>query len=449
METNRKSTTILADFVPYLVTFKKSWYLRVVILSLIIIFGLYAFFVQLVKGHIVTGMRDNVVWGVYIINFIFFLGLSYAGALISCIFHLGRITWGKPLIRMLEIMAVVSLIVAPIYIILCIGRIDRLFNLIIYARIQSPITWDVIAIATDLVFCITYLYMTHIKDFAKLRDYEDPRIPQWRKKFYNFLAIGYRDTPEQKKQLNVALDIMAAIIIPTSIIAYSLLAWLFGMNLRPGWHSSILAPYFVLTAVYSGICLLIVVMWIYRKSRYLQNYITNQHFNYLGFVMVMFALFYGYFTFSDYITEWYNSVKVNSWLLDQLFSFDHYAWMFLFSVFVAAFLPLIIIGFPLFRSVNSITITAFLVLIGLWFRRYLLIVPPLETPYIPIQDWQPAWVNYSATWVEWALTLAGIAFIILVYMLFSKLVPIIPISEIEERGNKFRVFFKGTKEQSK
>ena len=167
METNKRSTTILADFVPYLVTFKKSWYLRVVILSLIIIFGLYAFFVQLVKGHIVTGMRDNVVWGVYIINFIFFLGLSYAGALISCIFHLGRITWGKPLIRMLEIMAVVSLIVAPIYIILCIGRIDRLFNLFIYGRIQSPITWDVIAIATDLVFCITYLYMTHIKDLAK------------------------------------------------------------------------------------------------------------------------------------------------------------------------------------------------------------------------------------------------------------------------------------------
>ena len=449
METAKKTTTILSDFVPYLVTYKKSWYLRVGILTLIILFGLYAFFVQLVKGHIVTGMRDNVVWGVYIINFIFFLGLSYAGALISCIFHLGRITWGKPLIRMLEIMAVVSLIVAPIYIILCIGRVDRLFNLLIYARIQSPITWDVIAIFTDLVFCITYLYMTHIKDFAKLRDYEDPRMPKWRKKFYHFLAIGYRNTPEQKKQLNTALDIMAAIIIPTSIIAYSLLAWLFGMNLRPGWHSSILAPYFVLTAVYSGICLLIIVMWIYRKSRYLQNYITNQHFNYLGFVMVILALFYGYFTFSDYITEWYNSVVVNSLLLDQLFNFGGYAWMFLFSVITAAFLPLIIITFPLFRSVNSITVTAFFVLIGLWFRRYLLIVPPLETPYISIQDSRTEWVNYSATWVEWLLTLAGIAFIVLVYMLMSKLVPIIPISEIEERGKKLRVFYKGTKEKTK
>ena len=446
METNKKSTTILADFVPFLVTFKKSWYLSIIVLSIIILFGFYAFIVQLVDGHIVTGMRDNVVWGVYIINFIFFLGLSYAGALISCIFHLGRVSWGKPLIRMLEIMAVASLIVGPIYIVLCIGRIDRLFNLFIHARIQSPITWDVIAIFTDMVFCIAYLYMTHIKDFSKLRDWEDERIKPWRRKLYTVLSIGYQDTPQQKKQLNSALDIMAAIIIPTSIIAYSLLAWLFGMNLRPGWHSSILAPYFVLTAVYSGVCLLIIVMWVYRKSRYLKNYITNQHFNYLGFVMVMFALFYGYFTFSDYITEWYNSVKVNTSLLDKLFSFEGYAWMFIISIVTAAILPLIVIAVPRFRSINSITITAFFVLIGLWFRRYLLIVPPLETPYIPIQNSNLEWVNYSATWVEWTLTAAGIAFIILVYMLMSKLAPIIPISEIEERSKKIRVFYKGTKE---
>ncbi len=445
-ESTKKPTNLLKDFVPFLLTFNKAWYLKVALLSLFILFGLYALVIQVVDGHIVTGMRDNVVWGVYIINFIFFLGLSYAGALISCIFHLGRIQWGKPMIRMLEIMAVTSLIVAPIYIILCIGRPDRLFNLFFYARIQSPITWDVIAIATDLLLCVAYLYMTLIKDFAKLRDYKDQRMPAWRKKVYTFLAIGYTNTSEQEKQLNSALDIMAAIIIPTSIIAYSLLAWLFGMNLRPGWHSSILAPYFVLTAVYSGVCLLIIVMWIYRKSRYLQNYITNKHFNILGFVMVTLALFYGYFTFSDYITEWYNSQQVNTLRLNKLYDLGQYGWMFLFSTIMAAVFPLIIVGLPFFRSINSITITAFLVLIAIWVKTYLFIVPPLETPYIEIQDYRPEWVNYSATWVEWALTLAGVAFIILAYMIISKLVPIIPISEIEEKSKKIKVFYKGTKE---
>ncbi len=188
-ESTKKPTNLLKDFVPFLLTFNKAWYLKVALLSLFILFGLYALVIQVVDGHIVTGMRDNVVWGVYIINFIFFLGLSYAGALISCIFHLGRIQWGKPMIRMLEIMAVTSLIVAPIYIILCIGRPDRLFNLFFYARIQSPITWDVIAIATDLLLCVAYLYMTLIKDFAKLRDYKDQRMPACEKKFIRFLPL--------------------------------------------------------------------------------------------------------------------------------------------------------------------------------------------------------------------------------------------------------------------
>lgn len=99
-------------------------------------------------------MRDNVVWGVYIFNFVFVLGLSYAGALIAGIFHLGRVKWAKPLQRILKLITVFSLIIGPVNILLCLGRLERLFNLFSYARIQSPIIWDLIAIVTDLIFCI-------------------------------------------------------------------------------------------------------------------------------------------------------------------------------------------------------------------------------------------------------------------------------------------------------
>lgn len=424
---------MLAEFIPSLETPEKSWYLKTGILLVVIVVGLYAFYRQMVDGHIITGMRDNVVWGVYIVNFIFFLGLSYAGALVSCIFHLARIEWGRPLIRMLEIMAVVSLIIAPIYILLCIGRVDRLFNLFLYARLQSPITWDVIAIVTDLIFCFTYLYLTHIKDFAKLRDCQNLNVAAWRKNLYKFLSLGYAGTESQKKQLNYAQDILAVIIIPTSIVAYSLLAWLFGMNLRPGWHSSIFAPFFVLTAVYSGVAMLIVVMWVYRKWFHLEKYITKEHFSYLGFAMFILALFYGYFALSDYITGWYNQEKPNSSLIAKYFEWKHYGWMSLFANFSTAVLPVIIVGFPFLRSIRSISITAGIVLLGIWFKRYLLIVPALETPYIPVQDIRPEWVSYSASWVEWTLTASGIAFFVLVYILMSRLVPIIPVAEMEDK----------------
>ncbi len=119
--------------------------------------------------------------------------------------------------------------------------------------------------------------------------------------------------------------------------------------------------------------------------------------------------------------------------------------MFLFSSFVAAFLPVIIIGVPRFRSVNSITITSALILIALWVKRYLIIIPALETPYIPIQDSRMEWLHYSATWVEWSLTLAAVAFFVLVFVLMSKLAPIIPVSEVDERSKGTRFFFKTRK----
>lgn len=410
----------------------------VIFLCLIIGIGLYAMFLQFKDGHLVTGMRDNVVWGVYIVNFVFVLGLSYAGALLAGIFHLARVKWAKPLQRILKLITVFSLIIGPIYILLCIGRPERLFNLFLHPRIQSPIIWDVIAIVTDLILCIAYMYFTYIKDFALLRDKaKELNLSKRRVRLYSFLAYGYRNTPEQEKLLNRALDIMAAIIIPTTIIAYSLLAWLFGMNLKVGWHSSIFAPFFVLSAVYSGVALLIVIMWVYRKTQKLNNIFKDEHFTYLGFALLLLSLFYGYFYFSEYITDWYNMQATFHVLWHKYYDFSQYGFHFVISLILVACLPTIIIGIRWFRSINSIAITALLSLVGLWIIKYLMIVPVLETPYLPVQDFREAWMHYSATWVEWSLTLSGIACFILFFILAGRLAPIIPVSEMLEKSRKY------------
>jgi molybdopterin-containing oxidoreductase family membrane subunit len=429
-----------------------GWILKVILLVFVICIGLYALVLQFIKGHLITGMRDNVVWGVYIVNFVFVLGLSYAGALLAGIFHLGRVEWAKPLQRILKLITVFSLIVGPFYILLCLGRPERLFNLAIYARIQSPIIWDVVAIVTDLIFCIVYLFFTYIKDFSLLRDNASKlELSNWRYKLYSFLSFGYQNTPQQAKLLNQALDIMAAIIIPTTIIAYSLLAWLFGMNLKVGWHSSIFAPFFVLSAVYSGVALLIVIMWIFRKTQKLENTFTDEHFIYLGFGLLVLSLFYGYFYFSDYITDWYNMQRTATLLWDKYFDFNQYGYLFVSSIFVVSFLPAIVIGVPWFRSINSIMVVSVLVLIGLWNMRYLMIVPVLETPYLPIQDLRPDWVHYSATWIEWSLTIAGIALFTLAFVIAARIAPIAPISEmLEKKGeNKMVIFYKSRRKLAK
>lgn len=432
------------DFVHNLEKPSKKWYLGVGVLTVIALFGMYALLRQFMEGQIITGMRDNVVWGIYTANFVFFMGLSYAGALISSISQLLRIKWTKPIVRIAELLTVSTLMVGAPFILFCLGRLDRIHYLLLYGRIQSPITWDVIAISTDLVFCIAFLYFTHIRDFAKLRDYPGLNVSNWRKKMYRYLALGYKGTKEQKKYLHQAHDIMAAIIIPTAIIAYSLLSLLFSMSLRPGWHSTIFSPYFVVTAGYSGVALLIVIMWIYRKNRKLETYITNLHFKYMSFALIMLTLIYGYFTFSEYLTDWYNQTETYHQLLHKLYDMNQFGWLSLFHFVFAFVVPIIAIGFPWFRSINMVTIVSLLIVIALWVKRYLIVVPTLETPYIPIQDIRPEYVHYSISWVEWALSISGIAVIVLIFTIASKWAPIIPVSEVADAHNleKPKLLFK-------
>ena len=171
-------------------------------------------------------------------------------------------------------------------------------------------------------------------------------------------------------------------------------------------------------------------MWIFRKVYHLENYITLRHFKNLGVLLIVVAAFYGYFTFSDYLTKWYGSIKMDSLLIDKLFS--DYSWLFIFANYIGILLPIIIIGLPRFRTIRNITISAVIALVALWVNRYLIVVPTLETPFLPIQDSRMDWIRYSPTWVEWSLTLAGISVFGMLFMLVSKIAPIISISEMQE-----------------
>lgn len=419
---------LLQDLTPEIEKTTGKWYLIFSCFFIVFCVGIYGLIRQIDKGHIVTGMRDNVVWGVYIVNFIFFMGLSYAGALLSGVLHLFRTGWRKPVIRLAELITVISLVIGPFFIFFCVGRLDRLYFLVLHPRIQSPITWDVIAISTDLIGCFLFLYLSFIEDFAILRDYEGLKVSKWKKSLFRSLSLGYTGTEFQVKVLRRAKNVMASMIIAIAIIVYSVLAWIFGVTLQPGWHSTIFGPYFVIAAVFSGTGLLIIVMWIFRKVYHLEEYITKRHFVNVGVLLMIIAAFYGYFTFSDYITKWYGSIKMDSILIDKLFT--NYYSMFIFANYVGILMPCLILAFPKLRTIRNITLAALIAIIALWVNRYIIVIPTLETPFLPVQDTRASWLHYRPTWVEWSLTLAGISVYGMLFMLVSKIAPIISISEM-------------------
>ena len=409
---------------------KKNWFFTIFFLCWIAA-GAYALYLQISKGHGVTGMRDNVVWGLFIVNFIFFIGLSYAGAIIAGVLHLLKVSWGKPIVRLAQMMTVISVVVGPVFILLCVGRFDRLHHLFIYPRIQSPMTWDVMAVVTFFAGSVLFLYLALIKDLAVYRD-SKLDIPKWKQWLYKFLAIGYRGAASQKRHLIISQNLLAIIMIPLSIIVASILSWIFGMTLRPGWHSTIFGPYFVLGALYSGCGVLIVAMWVYRKMYKLDTYITRRHFVNLGYVMMMLAAGYGYFTFSEYFTSWFGSAKWDSDVINKLFNPNEYGWWTLFANAAGIILPILIVAIPATRKIDLITIAAFIMVMALWVKRYLIIVPTLESPALPTQDTRMEYVKYTATWPEWVLTFAGIATFLLFFTLMAKFVTVVPVTGLED-----------------
>ncbi len=452
MNPDDRKLKMVKEFVNQIKTTSKFEFIWIVFLVSLVGFGLVAFIYTEMKGHIVTGMRDNVVWGVYISNFIFFMGLGYSGALLAGTLRLLRVKWRSSLMRIIELTILISVLIGPLYILLCIGRLDRLQNLIIHGRIQSPITWDVLAVITFIIASFIFLYLAVIRDFAILRDFAEIKS-KWRIRLYKILSLNYKDTPTQHKDINTALDIMAALIIPISILLSTILSWIFGMTLRPGWNSTIFGPYFVFASLYSGTALIIVIMYILRKVHKLETYITKKHFEHFGTLLLIFAALYGYFTFNEYFTIWYSFEKWDSELLLKLFDFDQYYWLFIFANFVGILLPILIIGIPWLRTIsitlaptgvtiiekktgistiNSIVFSAVIVVLALWVKRYLIVIPTLETPLLPTDDLRPEYLKYSMTWVEWALTIAGPAMFCLLFTLATKFFPIIPIREFDE-----------------
>jgi molybdopterin-containing oxidoreductase family membrane subunit len=176
-------------------------------------------------------------------------------------------------------------------------------------------------------------------------------------------------------------------------------------------------------------------MWFYRKRYQLQQYFTDKHFTYLGYGMMILGCGYGYFTFSEYFTDWFGSEKWDSEVIHKLFSTSEYGWWSLFANGAGILIPILIVAIPATRKPGPITLSAFVMVFALWVKRYLIIVPTLETPALPMEDTRLEYVKYHATWPEWALTAAGVATFLLFFLVISKFVTVVPVTGLEDTSH--------------
>src|SRR3990172_10902609 len=185
-----------------------GYYLFVLILVAVVAWGFYAFVTQLRWGLVTTRMRDKVFWGIYMVNFVFFIGISHAGTLISAILRVTQASWRTPITRMAEMITVVAISIGALMPIIDMGRPERVWHMIAYGRFQSPLVWDIISITSYLTGSLIYLYLPAIPDIALMRDRLGQDASVIRRKVYPLLAVGWQNTPQQRKRLERAIGIM-------------------------------------------------------------------------------------------------------------------------------------------------------------------------------------------------------------------------------------------------
>lgn len=403
----------------------KSFYAFLAAQLAVIVWFLYAWWYRTDYGLGVTGMNERVTWGIFVSNFIFKIGISHAGIAISAGVRLLKLEAYRPVARMAELLTVTALVNSLLSLVFDLGRQDRMLYMILYGRIGSPLIWDVIAMTTYLTASITYLYLGMREDIALCSE----KLPKWNR-FYKFLAMGYTDTPESRAFNKKLLWWLALVILPIMITVHTVIAYVYGlMPAVPGWYNPFFGPYFVTAAIASGISMLIVVAAVVRRFLNLEEYIKPDIFRGLANFLRVVVIIYLYFMISEQVTIMYAGPEAElavSWAI----LYGEFALLYWGVVILGLVVPFFLMVIPKTRGIRGTVVASLLITIGLWVKRYLIIVPPLTRPRLPY-----SWGVYFPTWVEWSMFTGAYMVMVLIWALFIKLFPIVepPIEESQEQ----------------
>lgn len=411
-----------------------GWYLFVVVLVALIALGLYAYGRQLTEGEVVTGTRDigtmgGAPWGLYIAFVVYYIGASFAGITVAALIRLFNLETLKPVARMAELLAVVTIPLGGLSILADVGQpLRAVVNLFRYARPQSPFFGTfTLVIAGYFVASLVYLYLDGRRDAAVAA-----RISgryQWLRRFW---AAGYGDTPTERVRHERASFWLAIAILPLLVTAHSTLGFVFGLQVgRPGWFSALQAPAFVILAGVSGVGLLILIAAILRRVLDEQERLNLEVFRWLGNFLMVLVAGYLYFMVVEWLTTMYaahhHEVKVTMALLT-----GEYAWLYWLSVaFLVIPFALLFREYVLRRySLPPIVLSGVLVNLAAIGKRYLIVVPSqTHGSLLPYEMG-----SYAPTWVEYSIILGLFALGTLLYALFVKVFPILPVAVPGEGG---------------
>jgi len=409
----------------------KGYLLALAACAFFVVIGLTAFLYQYFIGMGVTGLNVPVSWGVYITNFVFWVGIAHSGTLISAILYLFRTRWRSSVNRSAEAMTVIAVMTAGMFPLIHLGRVWVFYwilpypnTMYLWPNFKSPLVWDVVAITTYFTVSALFFYVGMIPDLATVRDRSDG----WRRKMYSMLSLGWSGKYDQWRHYARVYLALAALATPLVISVHSVVSWDFAMSVLPGWHTTIFAPYFVVGAIHSGLAMVITLLIPLRKILGLQRVITIRHFESMAQLMIFTGLIVAYAYATEAFMSWYSGDT-----FERQFAvwraFGSYSPFFWIMVGFNVYVPMTFFSKRIRISIPWLLTVAILVNIGMWFERFVIIVTSLSHGFLP-----SSWGLYVPTVIELAITLMSFGFFFFLFLSFVKLFPSVAMFELKEQA---------------
>ncbi|OGO23713.1 MAG: hypothetical protein A2144_01195 [Chloroflexi bacterium RBG_16_50_9] len=421
-------TTHAPQKLPYGVgQWSRGWLIAAAASLIIVGLGVFAYSRQLAQGLAVTGLGDigtggGSAWGLYIAFDVYFVGVSFAGITIAALIRLMNLEHLKPVARMAEGLTIVALILAALMVIIDLGQPGRgIINLLRYSRPQSPFFGTFTLVISAYLFAsLVFMYLDGRRDAALCA-----KRPGKLQGFFRLWAAGYRDTAGERQRHDRTAWWLALFILPLLVTAHSTLGMVFGTQPgRPGWYSALQAPSFVVLAGVSGVGFLIVITAVLRKVLRLEDQLDIRVFRWLGNFLWILTIAYLYFIIIDFITATYSGGSQEATIFETLIS-GSYAWLFWLTVslFILSF-ALLFGQFATRRySIPLVIIAGVLANIAAIGKRDVIVVP--SQTHGTLLPYPPG--AYTPTWVELAIILGLFGLGALLYIVFTKVFPIMEL----------------------
>ncbi len=413
-------------------TFRTNRYfwIATVILGSFVLMELATWTAQMWFGLGITGLNRPVMWALYIVNFVYFIGVGHAGTFISAALRVMKFEFRRPISRAAEFVTIFALATAATFPIIHLGRSWKAYWLIPYPNVRqiwpdfhSPLVWDLMAITTYLLSSIIFAYTGLIPDLAAARD----SSTGWRHRFYAILAIGWQGTEKQWASQETSLNVFSYVIIPVMFSVHTVVSWDFAMALQPGWHSTIFGPYFVIGALFSGAGAVIIALVLLRKLLHLEYFLRKEHLGGMGMFLLLLSLAWDYFYFNDYLVPWYGRDPGEKFIA-ALFQHGWVAPLWFLMLFSNVIVPpLMLFSKKGRQSIPRLLIAAVFVQVGMYLERYLIVPAGLGVNELPY-----SWGRYIMHLPEFAITVGAFTLVGFLYVISIKLLPIIPLWEIQE-----------------